>query len=121
MMQQLMWTEVLLKGTIGVIFALAPGLAASMLGMPGTGTGFWPRLTGALLLGIAIAVLIQGIYPGVRTIAPAGLIAINLSGAAMLAALLVLRRAAATRRGVVLLWVIAVNLVLLSLFEIAYV
>jgi hypothetical protein len=121
MIQQLLWTEVLLKGGAGLILALIPGSAARMLGMPASGSGFWPRLVGALLIGIAAALLLQGSFPNVRTIAPAGLIAINLAGAAMLVALLVLKRASQTRRGRILLWVVASSLALLSLVEISFV
>jgi hypothetical protein len=121
MIQQLLWTEVLLKGGVGLILALIPGSAATMLGMPTAGSGFWPRIVGALLVGMAGALLLQGSFPNIRTIAPAGLIAINLAGAAMLVALLVLKRASQTRRGTVLLWVIAGGLALLSLVEISFI
>jgi hypothetical protein len=120
MLQQLLLTEVVLKGTVGLILLLIPSHAAGMLGMPPAATGFWPRLTGALLIGIAAGLLVQGIFPAVRTITPAGLIAINLAGAFTLVALLVLGKASQTRRGTVLLWVIAVNLALLSLIEISF-
>lgn len=120
MLQQLLWTEVLLKGSAGILLALAPGYAAAMLGMPPAGNGFWPRLVGALLIGITAALLFQGSFPAVRMITPAGLIAINLAGAAMLVALLVLGKASNTRRGTVLLWVIALGLALLSLVEISF-
>ena len=72
MMQQLLWTEVLLKGGAGLMLAAMPGSVASTLGMPAAGSGFWPRLAGALLLGIACALLLQGSFPSVRTIAAAG-------------------------------------------------
>jgi len=121
MIQQLLWTEVLLKGSVGLMLALIPGSVARLLGMPASGSGFWPRLVGALLIGIAGALLLQGSFPNVRTIAPAGLIAINLVGAAMLVALLVLKRASQTRRGTILLWLIAGCLALLSLVEISFI
>ena len=121
MLQQLLLAEVILKGSAGIILALGPGHASAMLGMPATGNGFWPRMVGALLLGLTAALLFQGFVPSVRMITPAGLIAINLCGAVMPVSLLVLGKASSTRRGNVLLWVITLNLILLSLFEISYI
>ncbi len=121
MLQQLLLAEVLLKGSAGIILALGPGHASAMLGMPSAGNGFWPRIVGALLLGLTAALLFQGFVPSIRMITPAGLIAINLCGAAMLVSLLVLGKASSTRRGNVLLWVITLNLILLSLFEISFI
>ncbi len=121
MLQQLLLAEVILKGSAGIVLALGPGHASAMLGMPSVGNGFWSRMVGALLLGLTAALLFQGMVPSVRMITPAGLIAINLFGAGMIVSLLVLGKASLTRRGNVLLWVIAINLGLLSLFEISFI
>jgi hypothetical protein len=120
MLQQLLWAEVLLKGSLGLVLAFAPGRIAVILGLPVTGNGFWPRLTGALLLGLTAALLLQGTLPIPKMITPAGLLVINLSSAAMLVTLLVLGKAATTRRGNALLWAATVGLTLLSLVEIAF-
>ena len=119
-MQQLFWTEIILKGAIGTALALLPGYAAAIAGLPATANGFWPRLFGAGLIGIAAALLLQGLLPAVKTISLAGLVTLNLTGAAMLAALLILGKAALTRRGALLLWLLAAGHTFLSLIEIAY-
>jgi hypothetical protein len=120
MLKQLLWAEVLLKGGVGLALLLAPVYSIALAGFPSAGNGFWPRLTGAILLGIAAALLLQGMFPAVRTISPAGLIAINLAGAAGLTATQVLGKGAQTRRGKALFWLMAIGLAMLSLVEIAY-
>lgn len=120
MLQQLLWSEVLLKGSLALVLIFAPGRAAAILGLPVTGNGFWPRLTGAMLLGLTAALLLQGTMPIPKLVTPAGLLVVNFSSAAMLIALLVLGKAAATRRGNALLWAAAAGLTLLGLVEIAF-
>jgi hypothetical protein len=120
MLQQLLWIEIALKGAGGLILLIAPGYAATIFGLPATGAGFWPRVVGALLLGIAAALFLQGEYPAFQALKPAGLIAVNLTGAAILCLLLVLKRASTVRRGNVLLWGITVTLIVLSLFELSF-
>lgn len=120
MLQQLLWSEVILKGVAGIVLALLPGYASAITGLPNSTGGFWPRMVGALLLGIAGALLLQGTFPNIRTITPAGLIALNLAGAGMLVTLLVLGKASLTRRGRIALWALTAALALLSLIEIAY-
>lgn len=118
-MQQLLWIETVLKGVAGLVLALLPLTAARILGLPAAASGLWPRLLGALLVGIAAATYIEGALPGSRGLGMAGLLAINLAAAAMLIALMVLGRATDTRRGGVVLGALAIVLVLLSLVEIA--
>lgn len=120
MLQQLLWIEVLLKGLPGLLLVLAPGHVSAAVGLPAAGNGLWPRLFGGLLLGLTAALLIQGSFPAVRTLTPAGLVTINLTAAAALLVALVLGKASETRRGTVLLWGLAAALALLSLFEIAH-
>ncbi|MEQ1615770.1 MAG: ABC transporter permease, partial [Hyphomicrobiaceae bacterium] len=102
------------------LLALAPGYTATVAGLPPAENGFWPRLLGAGLVGIAAGLLLQGIVPAVKTISLAGLITLNLCGAAMLVTLLVLGKATPTRRGKALLWLLAAGQTFLSLIEIAY-
>lgn len=121
MLQQLLWTEVALKGSLGIILAFAPSQTAAVLGLPATGNGFWARLVGVLLLAISGSLLLQGSVPVPKMITPGGLIVINLACAAMLISVLVLGKASTTRRGNALLWVSTAGLTLLSLVEIAFV
>ena len=66
MLKQLLWAEVLLKGGVGLALLLAPVYSIALAGFPSAGNGFWPRLTGAILLGIAAALLLQGMFPTVQ-------------------------------------------------------
>jgi len=119
MAHQLLWIETLLKLSGGLVLLLLPLTSARVLGLPVSTSGFWPRMLGALLVGLAGATFIEGSTSASKGLGLAGMMIINLVGAGTLIALLVLGRAAATGRGRALLWVLAVLLVVLSLFEIA--
>ncbi len=118
-MQQLLWLETLLKLTGGPLLLLAPMSTIRAFGLPASASGFWPRIVGALLLGIAAATYIEGAWAGSRGLGLAGLVAINLTGALVIALAILAGRAAPTRRGAVALWVLVALLVSLSLVEIA--
>ena len=120
MLQKLLWCEVGLKGGVGLLLVLAPVRLAALLGLPSATAAFWPRLLGGLLLGLTAAMLVQGLFPNVRTLTPAGLIAINVTTGIVLAGLLMLAKAATTRRGRLLLWALVLALAALVSFEIAY-
>jgi hypothetical protein len=118
MLQQLLWIEVLSKLGTGLVLLLAPAMAAAMLGLPRPGAGFWPRLLGAVLVGIGAASALQGfLLPG-RGLALAGSIAINLSAAAFLFAVITLGPPPA-QRGRLVLWLLVGLLLMMSLIEIA--
>ena len=118
MAQQLLWIELLLKGSAGPGLLIVPLTVSRLLGLPVPGSGFWPRLAGALLLGLAAAILVEG--RGGRGLGLAGLMVINVVAAGALACLLVLRGAATTGRGKMGLWVLAVTLLLLALLELPH-
>lgn len=118
-MQQLLWLETLLKLAGGVLLLLAPLTTIRALGLPASATGFWPRVVGALLVGMAVATYIEGAWTGSRGLGLAGLVVINLTGAAVIALAALLGHAAPTRRGAFALWVLVALLVSLSLLEIA--
>jgi hypothetical protein len=116
--QQLLWIETLLKLVPGLLLVLAPLTTLRVLGLPRPDTGFWPRLTGALLVGMAGALFVEGAQSG-RGLGLAGAIIINLCGATVLAILLVLDRGPASTRGRVVVWALTCTLVVLSVVEIA--
>jgi hypothetical protein len=89
-----------------------------LLGLPRPDTGFWPRLLGAVLIGLAAAMFLEGTARG-HGLGLAGVIVINLCGGAMLASLLVLDHGPASRRGRLVVWGVVSTLVLLSVIEIA--
>ena len=119
-MQQLLWIETLLKLAGGLALVLAPLTVIRLLGLPEARSGFWPRLLGSVLIGLAAATFLEGTVSGSRGLGLAGSIAVNLFAAAMIAVLLALEAGPSSRRGAVLLWLLAATLILLSLFEIAY-
>ena len=120
MVDQLIWFETLLKGGIGIIMMTFPVTASRIAGLPHGNTGFWLRLFGAALLGVACAFAIEGIDTiTARGLGLGGAIVINLVAILMLVALLIFRRAG-TRRGALLLWLLVLILFGLMLFEIGH-
>ena len=65
-MQQILWFEIVIKAAAGLTLILVPLTAIRLTGMQRPETGFWPRLLGALVLGIAVAVFITIAYPNAR-------------------------------------------------------
>lgn len=119
-MHQLLWLETILKLAGGVVLVLAPLTAIKALGLPASATGFWPRLLGAVLIGLSAAAFIEGAWDGSRGIGLAGLVIINLVSAFVLALAAVFGGGARTRRGSFALWTLVVLLFVLALFEIAH-
>ncbi len=121
-MQQILWLEVLLKAAAGLTLVLVPLTAIRITGMQKPESGFWPRLLGAVVLGIAAAVFVTLQFPDARGgLGPAGLIPINLAGAGAMLAPLILGTAAPTRRGRLFILVNAVVLLALAFLEIAHI
>lgn len=120
-MQQLLFLEAVVKAAIGLVLMIAPGASFRVLGLPVVPTGFWPRLLGATLFGIAGANLIEGTLLGSRGLGLAGSLAINFAIAAMLTIQLAVNAAATTLRGRLLLWILVAVLYVLILVEIAHV
>lgn len=118
-MHQLLWLETLLKLAGGGLLLIAPLTTIKVLGLPQAANAFWPRVLGAVLLGISAATFIEGAWEGSRGLGLAGLIVINLIGAAVIA-VVALFGGAGTRRGSLALWSIVVLLIVLVLFEIAH-
>lgn len=119
-MHQLLWLETLLKLAGGAALLLAPLTTIRILGLPTSATGFWPRVVGVLLIGIAAATFIEGAWAGSRGLGLAGLVILNILSAAVIALAAVLGAGAPTRRGTAALWTLVVLLLLLSLVEIAH-
>ena len=119
-MQQLLWLEILLKLAAGTALMLLPLATIKVLGLAPSPTGFWPRVVGALLIGISAALFVEGAWEGSRGLGLAGLIIINLLSAAVVALAALFGGGAPTRRGSFVLWVLVVLLFVLALFEIAH-
>jgi hypothetical protein len=121
-LQQILWFEVLIKAAAGLTLFLMPLTAIRLTGMQKPETGFWPRLLGAVVLGIACAVFITLDFPDAKGgLGPAGLIPINLSGAAAMIVPLIMGTAAPSRRGRVFILANAIALLTLAFLEIAHI
>ncbi|NOT71592.1 MAG: ABC transporter permease [Hyphomicrobium sp.] len=121
-MQQILWFELILKAAAGLTLFLIPLTSIKITGMQRPDTGFWPRLLGAVVLGIAAAVFVTLNFPDARGgLGPAGLIPINLAGAMAMIAPLIMGTAAPTRRGRLFILANAVVLLILAFLEIAHI
>ncbi len=121
-MQQILWFEVIIKAAAGLTLILVPLSAIRLVGMQRPETGFWPRLLGAVVLGLAAAVFITIAYPSARGgLGPAGLIPINLAGAGAMIGPLIMGMAAPTRRGRLFILANAIVLLALAFLEIAHI
>lgn len=118
-MQQLLWIETLLKFSAGLLLVLAPLTAIKLLGLPASGSGFWPRLLGAVLIGLAGALFLEGSVPGSSGLGLGGCLIVNFSAIAMLSILLVFEAGPPSARGRAATWGVVVLLVWLSVLEIA--
>ena len=107
----------LLLGALLIWFPL--GLARA-LGLPEAGESFYPRLLGAVLFGIGVALLIEGWANEAvaKGLGLAGAVAINLCGAAVLMWLLATSRVGVSGRGKTLLWALTGILIGLSVVEV---
>ena len=120
MADQLLWLETLLKGGIGLIMLLVPISAAKLAGLPHGNVGFWPRLFGAALLGLACAFAVEGSAQiTARGLGLGGAVVINFVAVLALFGLLIFK-GASSMRGALLLWLLIAVLILLMLFEIAH-
>ncbi|MCB1505950.1 MAG: ABC transporter permease [Hyphomicrobiaceae bacterium] len=118
-MNQLLYLETIVKLAFGLPLVLAPMAVLKTVGLYQPPTSFWPRLVGALLLGLSAATFIEIRLPGSKGLGLYGVIAINLTAALALLGLLIMDAGAPTRRGRGALWLCICLLVLLALAEIA--
>jgi len=119
MADQLLWLETLVRLSAGLVLLIMPLTAARVLGLPLPQAVLWPRLLGALLVGMAAATLLEGSVADARGLGLGGLVLINLITAAVIITLLVLERGSQTKRGKLFLWTLAIMLFGLGLIEIA--
>lgn len=121
-MQQLLWIETLLKFAGGMVLVLTPLTAIKVLGLPRTDSGFWPRLLGSVLIGLAAATFLEGRFQGAtRGLGVAGCLLVNTASTALLVSQLVLGGAQQSQRGQAVLWLLVLTLVTLIVVEIAHV
>lgn len=119
MSQQLFWLETVLKSSAGLLLLTIPVTTAKLLGLPHGNVGFWARLLGITLIGLAGAIYIEATQPSGRGLGFAGLVVINIVFILTLMSLIILKQVT-TWRGAASLWIIAGLLLVLTLFEIAH-
>src|SRR5690606_34240878 len=117
--QQLLWIETILKLSGGLVLLTMPRVAVKVLGLPAGDSSFWPRLLGAVLIGMAGGFYIEGARADSKGLALAAAILVSLAAAGTVAAQLVIMRSAPTQRGAAVLWLLVALLFFLSLLEIA--
>ena len=98
-----------------------PLFTCKLFGLPRPNTGFWPRLLGAVLIGHAGGLFLEGAVPNVHGMGLGAALIINLSAAFMIAGLLLLDAAGRSRRGKALLWLIVAVLVLVGFAQMAFI
>lgn len=117
-MEQLLWLETLVKGGIGLLLLVAPKLLIRVFALPPTQSSFWPRLTGAVLIGLAVTIFLSGAKYIDDGIGLTGLAIINASVASVMLTYYGAARAPSiNRRGRAMIAVLAIVLFLFSGLE----
>lgn len=120
MVQQLLWVEIALKASAGVLLLLAPRIAAQAIGLPAIASSFWPRLLGSVLAGLAAAIFLPAYFGRTNGLGIGGAAAINLAIVVFLVAHLAVRIEKVSVRGRLFLWLSAIGIAILSAVEIIY-
>jgi peptidoglycan/LPS O-acetylase OafA/YrhL len=108
--------DALINLILGVVLLTFQPSLAEALGVPQTEQTFYPTILGAVLFGIALALLLEcaGRPQGLVGLGLGGAIIINLCGGIVLAIWLASGRLAIPMRGQALLWSLVVILVVIS-------
>lgn len=116
-MEQLLWIETLLKGSLGACLLLAPKTCIHLFGLPPSDNPFWPRLLGATLFSLSIIIFTTGakLLPG--GLSPTALAILNLGAATVLLAHYVTSKNTQKQRGRAVLALLTMGLVLLAGME----
>jgi len=120
MLDQILWVNALFCLTGGTLLFVIPKITIRTLGLPGTNQFFYPRLFGAALLGVGMAVIIERTGLNSVGLGAGGAVAIDLSAAVTLGLQLMLGRTGMAVRGRTLLWGVVVGLGFMGFALIAY-
>lgn len=120
MVQQLLWVEIALKASAGVLLLVAPRLVARGVALPALASAFWPRLLGAVLIGLVAAIFLPAYFGRGNGLGIGGAAAINLSLVVFLVSYLAVGLEKLPLRGRLFLWLSAITFAVLSAVEIAY-
>lgn len=117
---QLLRLELAVLTVFAVLLLGIPRVTIRVFGLPGEGSGFWPRMLGAGALGLAIAALAADQGWTKSGLGLGGFVALNLTIALVLATLLVVGASLPTKRGQAILWVVVAIHAVLGFVQIAY-
>ncbi|MEZ5855746.1 MAG: hypothetical protein R3D67_13745 [Hyphomicrobiaceae bacterium] len=120
MIVQLLWIEMAIKASVGVVLVLFPRTLARIFGLPTVTETFWPRLFGATLLGLAAATFLEDHLAAKNGLGLSGHIAINMAAVLAIFAMLIMGKVGGARRGRILLGLMAGALTVLALVELAW-
>jgi len=106
---------------LGMLLVVFPAEIFQFVGLPVTDHAFYPTILGAVLIGIAVALIIEfNRKPaGMVGLGLGGAIAINLCGAFVLGFWLLNGKLSIAISGHIILWMIVIILVVISAFEIS--
>ncbi len=113
----LLIADAVINLALGVLLIVFPAGTVTAMGIPGSGSAFYPNVLGAVLFGIGIALLIER-FRGSGGLALYGAVSINLCGGVVLAAWLIWGSLQIPTRGFIILWALVIVLVGISSFEI---
>ena len=111
--------DAIINFILGIFLLLFPHKLVQFLGLPLVEVSFYPSILGAILFGIAVALLIEN-YKRQQSMTGLGLvgaIVINICGGIILALWLLFGNLGMPLRGYIILWSLVVILVFLSLVE----
>ena len=118
MAHQILWFETILKFSAGIALLALPVSLARVFGLPHGNIGFWPRLLGGVLIGLAGAIYVEASQPNIQGLGFTGLVIINISAILLMISLIIMKQIE-TWRGNAAMWAVCGVLLLLSMFEIA--
>ena len=117
----LLLVDALINLGLGALLLIFPPGLVEALGVPIPETNFYANILGAVLFGIGVALLIEYSRErsGLAGLGVAGALIINICGAGVLALWLLFGDLGIPARGYATLWIIAVLVMGVSLFELA--
>lgn len=134
--RQLLILDGIVNLFLGTLLLFFPEPLVRFLGIPDAEVRFYPSILGAVLVGVALALFMEGLSSGdgddsedrsgtqrnarrgLRGLGLGGAVVINLCGAGVLALWLVFGSLDLPPRGLIALWFVAVVVLALSFFEI---
>jgi hypothetical protein len=112
----LLFTDGVINLALGLLLLIFPDRIVQLLGVPPSDPAFYPKILGAVLIGIGLALFIDITIPG-GGLGLWGAIAINICGGSILGALLLFGGLSLAVRGYIFLWLLVGILVGISFLE----